>query len=99
MGQATEGSASTLASGGATVWRKSLANPAARIAPLRLMNAQRFLTATKTVWAFLAGATTLERFLPSLSIPVIKRRAQDPLNFSRTFAEAGMRLFAISLPI
>ena len=38
----------------------------------------------------------LEPFLPPLSIPVTKRRAQDPLNSSSTMADAGMRNFAIS---
>jgi hypothetical protein len=38
----------------------------------------------------------LEPFLPPLSIPLTKRRAQDPLNSSRTLADAGMRNFAIS---
>jgi len=38
----------------------------------------------------------LELFLPPLSISVTKRRAQDPLNSSRTLADAGMRNFAIS---
>jgi hypothetical protein len=34
---------------------------------------------------------------PPLSIPVTKRRAQDPLNSFRTLADAGMRNFAISV--
>jgi hypothetical protein len=38
----------------------------------------------------------LEPFLPPGSIPVTKRRAQDPLNSSRTLANAAMRNFAIS---
>ena len=38
----------------------------------------------------------LEPFLPPVSIPVTKRRAQDPLNSSRTLVDAGMRNFTIS---
>jgi len=56
----------------------------------------KILEGDKTVWAFLAGATMLEPFFPPLSIPVTKRRAQDPLNLSRTSADAGMRNLAIS---
>jgi hypothetical protein len=34
---------------------------------------------------------------PPLSIPLTKRRAQDPLNSFRTSADVGMRNFAISV--